>query len=179
MKMKKKMITRGFIGFPIGIAIGYLITIFVSLCWGGGYYSPCVPELASALGNEIHAVVLQACLCGILGAGFGSASLIWEIEHWSIVKQTGIYFLIISAIMMPAAYFTYWMDHSIAGFLSYFGIFILIFIAIWLIQFIIGKHNVNRLNQNLYLVGRKSAGTESINHEMSEEAYKSEKNNDQ
>lgn len=148
--MKKNLIARGLIGFPIGIAIGYLITIFLSFCWAGGYYSPCIPELISALGNEINAVIFQTFLCGILGMGFGAASLIWEVEHWSIVKQTGIYFLIISIIMMPVAYFTYWMEHSIVGFLSYFGIFVLIFVIIWLVQFTIGKHNVNKLNANLH-----------------------------
>lgn len=150
MKMKKKIIARGFLGFPIGISIGYLITIIVSLCWADGYYSPCVPELISALGNEINAVIFQTFLCGILGTGFGTASLIWELEHWNIIKQTGIYFLTITVIIMPVAYFTYWMDHSIAGFLSYFGIFISIFIIIWLTQFIIGKYNVNRLNASLH-----------------------------
>ena len=44
--MKKKLLLRGALGFPIGIAIGYVITICISLMWAGGYYSPCVPELA-------------------------------------------------------------------------------------------------------------------------------------
>lgn len=148
--MKKKIMLRGALGFPLGIAMGYLITIFISLGWANGHYSPCVPELISIMGNEIHAVILQALLCGLLGAGFGASSVIWEIEHWSLVKQTGVYFLIIAIIMMPIAYFTYWMEHSIIGFLSYFGIFALIFILIWAIQFIIGRCNVKKMNARLH-----------------------------
>lgn len=148
--MKKKIILRMGLGFPIGITIGYFITILISLCWADGYYAPCVPELISIMGNEINAVILQAFLCGILGMGFAASSVIWEIEHWSIVKQTGIYFLIVSVIMMPIAYFTYWMEHSLAGFLSYFGIFALIFVIIWMIQFFVGKHNVKKMNASLY-----------------------------
>lgn len=147
--MKKKIVLRSTLGFPIGIAIGYLITIFISLVWANGYYSPCVPELISAMGNEINAVVLQALLCGILGIGFAAGSVIWEIEKWGIIKQTGIYFIIISVVMLPIAYFSYWMDHSIVGVLSYFGIFVLIFAFIWIIQFVIGKHNVRKMNENL------------------------------
>lgn len=147
--MKKKIILRSGLGFPIGITIGYFITIFISLCWADGYYSPCVPELISIMGNEINAVILQAFLCGILGIGFAASSVIWEIEHWSIVKQTGIYFLIVSVIMMPVAYLTYWMEHSPAGFLSYFGIFALIFVLIWIVQFFIGRHNVKKMNTSL------------------------------
>ena len=75
--MKKKIISRSALGFPLGIAIGYIITIFISLGWANGSYSPCVPELVSVMGNEIYAVILQALLCGLLGAGFAASSVIW------------------------------------------------------------------------------------------------------
>ena len=121
--MKKKMITRSLLGFPIGIAIGYFITILGSLAWANGDYSPCAPEL--------------------------TASVIWEIDTWSMVKQTGIYFSIISAVMLPTAYFAYWMEHSVIGFVIYFGIFIFIFAGIWISMYVTGKSNVRKMNQKL------------------------------
>lgn len=148
--MKKKIILRGILGIPIGITIGYLITIFISLGLANGYYSPCVPELISMMGSEIRAVIVQSVFSGILGAGFAASSVIWEIDHWSLVKQTGIYFAIASLLMLPIAYLAYWMEHSVVGFLSYFGIFILIFAMIWAIQFVIGKYNVKKMNEKLY-----------------------------
>ena len=150
--MKKKVLLRIVMGLPIGIAIGYLITIAISLVFADGYYSPCVPELIDTMGNEINAVVIQALLCGILGSGFGAISLIWENESWSIVKQTGLYFLSASLIMLPVAYFTHWMEHSVTGFISYFGIFAFIFAVIWIIQFVIGKHNINKINISLHKI---------------------------
>lgn len=147
--MKKKIVMRSLLGLPLGIAIGYLITIFISLGWAEGYYLPCVPELAAAMGSEINAVLLQTFLCAILGTGFGASSVIWEIENWSLVKQSGIYFSIISIIMLPIAYFSYWMEHSAAGFFIYFGIFALIFAGVWLIHFVVGKHNVKKMNEGL------------------------------
>ena len=156
--MKKKIIIRCSLGFLIGITIGYLITILISLVYADGYYSPCVPELISMTGSEINAVILQALLCGLLGAGFGVSSVIWEVDRWSIVIQTGIYFLIASIIMLPTAWLLYWMEHSIKGFLSYFIIFLLIFVIIWIIQFLVGKQNVRKMNANLYKA--KSDGSE-------------------
>ncbi len=153
--MKKKIFLRGAFGFPIGITIGYIITIITSAIWTDGYYSPCVPELISTTGSEINAVILQALLSGLLGMGFAASSVIWEMENWSIVKQTGIYFGIVSVIMMPVAYFLYWMEHSVMGFLSYFGIFVFIFIIIWLIQFFTGRRIVKRLNENLNKANHK------------------------
>lgn len=147
--MKRKIILRFLTGFPIGITIGYLITIIISLIFADGYYSPCVPSLIDAAGSEINAVTLQALLCGIMGGGFGAISLIWKIENWSIVKQTGIYFLAASLLMLPVAYFTHWMEHSVKGFLIYFGIFTLIFAVIWGIQLAIGKRSVNKINSGL------------------------------
>ncbi|MDO4308705.1 MAG: DUF3021 domain-containing protein [Eubacteriales bacterium] len=148
--MKKKIVLRSVLGFPLGLAMGYLITIMISLIWAGGYYSPCVPELIVAMGSEINAVLLQALLCGILGTGFGAASVIWEMDDWSLVKQTGIYFLIVSVIMLPLAYIMYWMEHSLKGFFCYFGIFFIIFVVIWIVQYIIAKHNVKKMNETLY-----------------------------
>ena len=147
--MKKQILLRGMLGFPLGLAMGYLITIFISLTVSDGRYYPCVPELAAVMGNEINAVLLQAGLCGILGTGFGACSVIWEIENWGIVKQTGIYFSIISVIMLPIAYVSYWMEHSLKGILGYFGIFVLIFAAVWIVQYTAAKHNVRKMNETL------------------------------
>lgn len=149
-KMKKKIMIRSIFGFPFGITISYAITIVLSLIWAKGYYAPCVPGLVETVGNEIYAVIVQAFLSGLLGAGFGACSVIWEMEDWSLVKQTGLYFILVSFLMLPIAYLTYWMEHSIAGFLCYFGIFVSIFIVIWLVQFAVARHQVRRLNANLY-----------------------------
>lgn len=147
--MKKKLILRGILGFPIGVTIGYFINILISLIWAEGYYAPCVPEFVAVMGNEVRAVLLQAVLCGVLGAGFAASSVIWEIESWGLAKQTGVYFIAISLIMMPIAYVTYWMEHSIRGFLSYFGIFVGIFAFIYILELLIGKRIVKSMNDKL------------------------------
>jgi len=147
--MKKQAFLRGLLGVPLGITIGYLITIFISLGWGNGSYTPIVPSLVEQLGSEISAVILQAVLCGVLGATFGAISIIWEIDSWSIAKQTGIYFLIGSIAMTPIAYINHWMEHSVGGFLSYFGIFVAIFIVVWVIQYIVWKKRIKRINDRM------------------------------
>lgn len=147
--MAKKIILRSMLGFPLGISIGYLITILLSLIFAHGYYFPCVPELINVAGNEINAVLLQALLCGILGSGFAACSTIWEINSWGLFKQTAIYFLLISIFMMPIAYVLHWMEHSLKGVLLYFAIFIFIFILIWIVQYMVAKYNVKKMNESL------------------------------
>jgi uncharacterized membrane protein len=147
--MKKQIISRGIQGIPMGITIGYLITVFSSLGWADGHYVPCVPELAEQLGSQINAVILQTVLCAILGVVFGAASAIWEIEKWSIAKQTGVYFLIIAITMLPIAYIACWMEHTIVGFLIYFGIFFAIFIVIWISQYLIWKSKIKKIGERV------------------------------
>ena len=137
--MKKKIFLRALLGFPLGIAIGYIVTILISLVRADGYYSPCVPQLVESMGSQINAVVFQAILSGLLGAVFAAISTIWEIEDWSIAKQTAIYFTSAALTMMPIAYLAKWMEPTIKGFLSYFGIFVVIFIIIWLLQYLLEK----------------------------------------
>lgn len=153
--MKKEIIGRGLVGFPLGIALGYVITVLTSLGLGDGSYIPCMPELVSAMGNEIHAVVVQTLLSGLIGTGFAASSVIWEMDTWSLVKQTGIYFLIVSLVMLPIAYFAYWMEHSIIGFCVYFGIFALVFVVLWAIMYIIRRHHVKQMNEKLSKVKEK------------------------
>ncbi len=147
--MLRKILLRGSLGTLIGVSVGYLITIILSLCWGHGHYSACVPQLIDIMDSEISAVILQTFLCALLGASFAASSVIWEIESWSILKQSGLYFLISSVVMMPIAYFLYWMEHSVIGFIKYFGVFTLIFIIVWLIQYIIMLINIKNINQKL------------------------------
>ena len=57
--MKKKMIQRGLLGFPLGIAIGFVITVIISMCIGDGSFYPVTPELIDTMKNELNAVILQ------------------------------------------------------------------------------------------------------------------------
>jgi hypothetical protein len=147
--MLKKTVCRSALGFPLGICIGYVITIAISAVGATGEYYPCVPALATELGGELAAVIFQAALCGVLGAAFAAASLIWEIERWSLAKQTGIYFLVVAAAMLPIAYFAGWMERTLGGFLLYFGIFVAIFVIIWAVQYWIWKSRIKRMNMRV------------------------------
>lgn len=144
--MKKKIIMRGLLGLPTGIAIGFVITLIISACIGNGSFYPVTPELIDTMGNELNAVVLQTVLCAVMGVGFAAASVIWELDSWSLAKQSGIYFMIISVIMLPIAYVTNWMKHTALGVLSYVAIFVAIFIIVWLSQYLLWKRKIKKMN---------------------------------
>lgn len=64
----------------------------------------------------------------------------------SLAKQSGIYFMIISVIMLPIAYFTNWMKHTVLGVLSYVAIFVAIFVVVWLSQYLLWKRKIKQMN---------------------------------
>ncbi|WP_028044258.1 DUF3021 domain-containing protein [Candidatus Stoquefichus massiliensis] len=147
--MLKKICMRSLLGFPLGITIGYIITIITSLIWGHGYYSPCVPSLVEMVGSEILAVIIQTVFTGLLGVSFAASSVIWEIDNWSMSKQTFIYFMITALTMFPMAYLMGWMEPTFIEFILYFAVFTLIFIIIWFIQYIIYKKQVQNINEKI------------------------------
>ena len=65
------------------------------------------------------------------------------------MKQTGIYFSIASVLMMTVAYVCEWMEHSVKGVLSYFGIFLGIFIVVWLVRYMIWKVRISKIKEGL------------------------------
>ena len=144
--MKKQIIMRGILGFPVGVTIGFAITLMISACVGDGGYYPVTPELIGSMGNELNAVILQTVLCGVMGSGFAMASVIWELDSWSLAKQSGTYFLIACILMLPIAYIANWMEHSVAGVLSYVGVFVVIFVMVWLVQYLSWKLKIKKMN---------------------------------
>ncbi len=146
--MGNKIIKRCLIGMPIGLAISTVITIVISVFIGDGAYYAVVPELSAECGSEIRAVVLQA-LCSLLyGAAFAGASVIWETE-WSLTKMTAVHLLICSAATFPIAWLMYWMDHTLSGVLQYFGIFLVIYILIWISQYFSIKRKIAEMNSRI------------------------------
>lgn len=147
--MKKKLLCRGLLGFPLGICIGYVISIAVSLVYGGGYYAPCEPELAVQMGSEIGAVILQALLCGLLGTVCAMSSVIFEMERWGITKQTILHFLIMSLSLLSVAYISNWIEWSLFGVLSYLGIFIGVYVVVWAVQYLTWRVAVKKIDRKI------------------------------
>ncbi len=146
----KKALLRGLIGAPLGVFISYTITIIISLCnWRSGILDPVVPVLTQVMGNELKAVVFQYILCAILGFAFAIGSAVFEVEEWSITKQTILHFIISTTAMFPIAYFCYWMEHTLIGILTYIMIFVVMYVIIWVIQISIWRKRINAINKSI------------------------------
>lgn len=84
----------------------------------------------------------------LYGSAFAGASVIWD-SDWSMTKMTVVHLLICSTATFPIAYLMRWMEHTAGGVLKYFGIFIVIYLTIWISQYARIKRNVSALNKKV------------------------------
>ena len=149
--MKKEILKRCLLGAPIGLAIGTIITIIISLSVGDGTFYAVVPSLITDMGSEINAMMLQTALSMFYGAAWAGASLVWDAEGWSLLKMTLVHLAIASVATFPVAYFARWMPHTLSGVMIYVGIFLLIYAGIWVSQYSTMKKRVKEMNEKIQM----------------------------
>ena len=143
--MNNTFIKRGLIGIPIGIVIGYIMSIFLSLAFAGGHYGA-HPEIVKTFGNEINAVIVQTVLWGVLGFVFSGFSVFWEKDNWSLTKQTISVFLVYLLTILPIGYVLKWIKPNFASIALFILIFVSIFISIWVFIYFNMKQNLLKIN---------------------------------
>lgn len=83
-------------------------------------------------------------------AGFrGASAVIWQIEKWSLLRQTVTHLAIISAVTFPIAYLMHWMEHSVGGVLGYMALTFAIYAVIWAAILLRIHRRIKRLNAEI------------------------------
>ncbi len=147
--MFKEVLRRIGVGAVFGVTLSQLIAIIISLCIADGNFYAVVPSLAERMNSEIGAAIVQT-VCSILYGGmFGGMSIVWELDNWSILKQTIVHFSVVFVVTMPIAYITEWMQHSILGAIIYFVIFAFSYVFIWFSQYMTMKKHLDDVNEKM------------------------------
>lgn len=147
--MYKEVLRRCAVGAVFGVTLSQLIAIIISLCIADGTFYAVVPRLTERMNSEVSAAIVQTVCSFLYGAVFGGMSMIWELDNWSILKQTVVHFSVVSVVTMPIAYVTEWMHHSILGAIIYFAIFGVSYLFIWLSQYIAIKKRIDEMNKKV------------------------------
>lgn len=145
----KEIIKRGILGIFLGISFGFLIALFINIIKGGEDFILASPKLVGRYGSELSAVVAQTIFNGLLGIVFGGASVIWEHPDYSIAKRTSMHLLVTAPIFMIVSYMLGWMGDSPKSILIFVGIYLVIYIVVWLSQFIFWRGQISQINKEL------------------------------
>lgn len=146
--MKKRILLRSAIGFPVGVCISNLISL--GFAFGFGEYFPCAPQCTALFGSEVTGAAVQLLLSGLLGAVFAGCSVIWEVEHWSLLRATATHFCITTVVFFGVSVLLGWCALNLWGMLFYIGFFFVIYLCIWLSQYFAYKRKIQKINQSLH-----------------------------
>ncbi len=149
MTLMKEFFRRAIIGAMGGVVICNLISIIISYAINDGHYYPVTPQLSGLCGGETNGAAVQMAGVMIYGAVMAGISVIWDMEKWSLTRQTATHLLVCMGATVPAAYLLHWIEHSIAGVLGYCGIFLAIYAIIWLTSYIPMKKRIKQINERM------------------------------
>ncbi len=145
--MFKKAMLRGFIGLPIGVFISTTIALIFSIMWGT--FLPTSAQLIEISGTQLNAALIQYISSCILGFTCASFSVIFEVENWSITKQTIIHSICMFISIFVVAILNHWVSMNFLSILIFIAIWIFIYIIIWIALYTYWKNKILQINRRL------------------------------
>ena len=147
--MKKEVAKRAIMGFIYGVFIGQTILIIESLFMRDGNFYAVSASLLELAGTKIAAVIIQYFLTGIIGTTFAATTVIFEMDNWSLLRQTILHFIIVSIVMYIAGFLCGWFPHTVVSTLIWFGVFVVVYLIFWICFSMYYKNKVKKINEAL------------------------------
>lgn len=95
--MWKKVFARMQVGFISTV----LAVMLIQICIAQNGGSTVTERFASHFAAKDAAVLTQLLLVGGIGAAFSGASVVYDLERWSFLRQGIVYFVITAAVWVP------------------------------------------------------------------------------
>lgn len=147
--MLKNALIRGLNSFIYAVAINVILALAMVVIVNEPGFVPLVPDYAAHFNSEILALLLQFVLIGLSSASFGAGSVLLEIEHWSLLKQSIVYFVVTTVIWVPVSIFCWGINKYPAAFISFVISYVFSYIITWSIQLSLCKKSVAKINEKL------------------------------
>ncbi|WP_057914880.1 DUF3021 domain-containing protein [Peribacillus muralis] len=124
----------------VGICFGALVMVLT--CFGVIGFGE-----ITALDSEMF--VKNAIGCLLCGWFFSTATILFEIEKWSLLFQTTMHFLTVSILYFLLSFFVGWISFSMKGLVTGILIFIPFYVTIWTIFYLYFRFQMKILNDGL------------------------------
>ena len=106
--MKKSILPKAFFGFCVGVTIVRFVVMLINFLVGNGEFRSVMPQLVAIMPTERAAALLMEVWCGMIGVTFAEASMVFELDRWSRIRQYLVHFLVTGAVYLPFVTFCYW-----------------------------------------------------------------------
>lgn len=147
--MLKNALVRGLSSFMYATAINVILALAIIAIVNEPGFVPLVPDYAAHFNSDILALLLQIVLIGLSSASFGAGSVLLEIERWSLLKQSVVYFILTTVIWVPVSIFCWGINKYPTAFVSFVISYVASYIITWSIQLSLCKKSVAKINEKL------------------------------
>lgn len=136
-------------GIALGELFGLVFSLFFSYLYGLNDYVPSAPTFTDHSTRPLNAVLVSVILWGLMGLVFSAGALVFKVIYWSIRKRTIINFAVYYCGFTPLAILAGWFPLTIVNWLFFTGIFVLVYVLMWMINMYLVKREIKRINQKL------------------------------
>ena len=143
----KKIVGLTLVGACIGIIIGTSIELIFSSLSSSSYY-PGAPEFLNTFGNENMAVLIERLIYAAYGIIGSFAGLLYRNETRPLILNTALHFGIILICGIAAGSYLKWWGSSF-DMLGVIITIVLIYLLIWLFNWLMARAEVKKMNQKL------------------------------
>ena len=120
-EIKKAVLKRAILGFIYGVFIGQTILILESLFKHDGNFYFVSQSLFELAGTKLGGVIIQYLLTGLIGTTFAASTVLFELDEWSLLRQTVTHFIITSIVMYLAGFLCGWFPHTVRSTIIWFA----------------------------------------------------------
>ncbi|WP_035666057.1 DUF3021 domain-containing protein [Halalkalibacter akibai] len=85
----------------------------------------------------------------VMGIYFGVSSMIFDVDHWSPLKQTTIHFLLSISVWLPLAMLIGWLPFNVIPIIVGIGSFIVVYVIFWSGSYFYFKRLEHEMNQSV------------------------------
>lgn len=143
----KKIVGLTLAGACIGVTIGTSIELIFSSLYSCSYY-PGTPEFLNTFRNENVAVLIERLIYAAYGIISSFAGLLYRNETRPLILNTALHFGIILICGIAAGSYLKWWGSSF-DMLGVILAIALIYLLIWLFNWLVDRSEVKKMNQKL------------------------------
>ncbi len=150
---------RFWIGFGVGVIIGDLISILISMATGGEMVF--VPRLEEFCASEAGAFLCQFLMCGLIGTVFAEAGILFAMERWSFPVTCLLHFGCTAIFYLPFLWICNFGMTIFPGILIVLGNILLTYFITWMTSYFVMRAEVERINREIQRLRGDGDGSHS------------------
>lgn len=132
--------------------VSVLVLVIMELVIHRENFFPLVPAYTDHFESLSMALNVYHLLVGLIGAAFGGASVIFEIESWSFFKQGVIHFMLTTAVWLPISTFLWGLSMYPSAIVSIFISFAVTYGVTWWMNYQKCRESIQKINEKLAMM---------------------------